>query len=236
MVTLYKFAPAWGLPDLSPFVLKLETYLKMTNIPYVAMPGDPRKAPKGKLPYIDHEGTSIGDSTFAIEYLGKAFGKSLDAHLGAKDRAIGEAFKSQLEEHLYFVIVYQRWKLDEGWATYLPIMRELFAKAGVPGPFRGLVLRQVRGKVVTSLHGQGMGRHTPGEVDAIGKTIVGSVADVMGDGPFFLGAEPSTFDATVYAFMASLLDSPFVSNVKDEAAARPNLRAYVDRMKAKYWS
>jgi glutathione S-transferase len=236
MVTLYKFTPAWGLPDLSPFVIKLETYLKMANIPYEPVPGDPRKAPKGKLPYIDHDGTSIGDSSFAIEHLEKAFDKSLDKHLSARDKAIAAAFKAQLEEQLYFVIVYQRWKLDEGWNTYLPIMRDVVAKAGVPGPFRGLLLRQIRGKTIQYLHGQGMGRHTPDEVDRVGKTIVNSVSEVLGDSPFFLGAEPSTIDATVYAFMLSLMDAPFVSNVKDAAAKKPNLRAYVDRVKAKYWA
>jgi Glutathione S-transferase N-terminal domain len=48
MVTLYKFIPAWGLPDLSPFCVKLETYLRLAKIPYETQVGDPRKAPKKK--------------------------------------------------------------------------------------------------------------------------------------------------------------------------------------------
>jgi glutathione S-transferase len=236
MVTLYKFAPALGLPDVSPFVVKLETYLKMAKIPYEGRPGDPRKAPKRKLPYIEHEGTTVSDSSFAIEHLKGAFGDSLDARLDMRQRALGTAFKSMLEEHLYFVVVYQRWKLDEGWATYTPVMREILAKAGVPSIFRGLVLRQIRGDALKKLDGQGTGRHTPAEVERVGKTIIASVGEQLGDGPFFLGAEPSSFDATAYAFLASVMDPPFVSEVKDAANARPNLRAYVDRMKAAYWS
>src|SRR2546422_630878 len=139
MVTLYKFAPAWGLPDLSPFVFKLETYLRMAKIPYKAEPGDPRKAPKKKLPYIEHDGKTLG--------------------------------------------------------------------------------------------GQGTGRHTPPEVDAIGKGLVTSIADQIEDGPFFLGEEPSSVDATAYAFLASLMEPPFDSNVKAHANALPQLRGYVDRMK-----
>ena len=92
--------------------------------------------------------------------------------------------------------------------------------------------------MVKALHGQGMGRHTPDEINHIGTSLIASISDFMGDdgGPFFLGAQPSSFDATVYAFLTSLMDAPFSSRVKDEANARRNLRAYVDRIKAEYWS
>jgi hypothetical protein len=34
MITLYNFGPAFGLPDPSPFVMKVETLLKMARLPY----------------------------------------------------------------------------------------------------------------------------------------------------------------------------------------------------------
>jgi glutathione S-transferase len=235
MLTLYKYTPAWGLPDLSPFVLKLETYLRMAKIPYRTALGDPRKAPKGKLPYIEHDGALVGDSSLAIERLKKDLGDPLDARLDDHRRAIGTAFKSALEEHLYFVIVYERWKIDENWERYAPVMRDLLAQAKVPFPLRGLVLRQARRNVLKSLHGQGTGRHARDEVSRIGNALVTSVADSLGDSPFLLGPEPTSFDATAYAFLASLMDPPFDSSVRDTANARPSLRAYVDRMKSAYW-
>ena len=56
-VKLYQFPSAWGLPNPSPFCMKLEVFLRLAEIPYeiVTWP-DPRKAPKGKLPFIEHEG------------------------------------------------------------------------------------------------------------------------------------------------------------------------------------
>lgn len=30
-IKLHKFGPAFGLPDASPFVVKLETYLRLTD-------------------------------------------------------------------------------------------------------------------------------------------------------------------------------------------------------------
>jgi glutathione S-transferase len=91
-------------------------------------------------------------------------------------------------------------------------------------------------QVRRSLHGQGTGRHSSEEVDLIGKKIVTAIADYMGDGPYFLGEKASSIDATVYAFLASIMDAPFPSNVKTFAASLPALRAYCDRMKAAYWS
>jgi glutathione S-transferase len=148
MITLYRFAPAWGLPDLSPFVVKLETYMRMAGIEYEAKPGDPRKAPKRKLPYVEHDGKTLGDTRFVIEHLKSTFGDPLDTPLTPRDRAIAQAYRSMLEEHLYFIVVYQRWVEDPGWAVYAPVMREVLAKGGIPSLLRGFVLGQVRKQMV----------------------------------------------------------------------------------------
>lgn len=34
VITLYQPPPAWGLPSLSPFCTKVETYLRMVDLPY----------------------------------------------------------------------------------------------------------------------------------------------------------------------------------------------------------
>jgi glutathione S-transferase len=236
MITVYKFASAWGQPDLSPFVVKLETYLRMAEIEYKGTPGDARKAPKKKLPYIEHDGRTISDSSFIIEYLKNAFGDGLDQGTGRTQRAVATSFQAMLEEQFYFVILYQRWQDDSGWETYTPVLHEILAGAGVPSPLRGIVARTVRKQIMKGLHAQGTGRHTRGEVDAIGTRIVQSVSDWMGDNPFFLGQSPTTIDATVYAFLTATMDVPFATAVKAHAEKLPNLRSYVDRMTGKYWS
>ena len=67
MITLFTFGPQFGLPDPSPFVMKAETLLKMSGLPYRTDGGGFRKAPKGKLPYIDDNGKRL---TFRSECLG----------------------------------------------------------------------------------------------------------------------------------------------------------------------
>src|SRR6266849_3203388 len=64
MITLYTFGPAFGLPDPSPFVMKAEVLLKMAGLVYRTDTKGLRRAPKGKLPYIEDDGERIADSTF----------------------------------------------------------------------------------------------------------------------------------------------------------------------------
>jgi hypothetical protein len=34
MIKLHGFGPAWGLPDLSPFVTKVDCYLRLVGLPH----------------------------------------------------------------------------------------------------------------------------------------------------------------------------------------------------------
>src|SRR5688572_11570555 len=62
MITLYTFGPRFGLPDASPFVMKAELLLKMSGVDYRCIASGPRGAPKGKLPFIEDNGTKVADS------------------------------------------------------------------------------------------------------------------------------------------------------------------------------
>ena len=66
MTTLYTFGPAFGLPDPSPFVVKAEMLLKIAALPYKVDTGGFRKAPKGKLPYMDDDGEIVADPRSSV--------------------------------------------------------------------------------------------------------------------------------------------------------------------------
>jgi len=59
VLTLYGSAPAYGVCDLSPFVVKVATWCRMAGVPYETAVTDPRKAPKGKIPYVRDGGAVI---------------------------------------------------------------------------------------------------------------------------------------------------------------------------------
>jgi|SRR5215470_20150489 len=230
MITLYSFGPAFGLPDPSPFVTKAEMLLKLGGQPYRTDTGGFRKAPKGKLPYIDDGGEIIADSTFIRWHLEKKYGIDFDRGLNAEQRAVAWAFEKMLEDNLYWVMVIERW-VPEGNFTRGP---RTFFRA-VPAPMRGLVTGMIRRKVRNIAKAQGMGRHRSDELTALGVRAVDSVAAWLGDKPFFMGNEPVGVDATVFAFTAGVLCPVFDSHVRTAAERHANLKRYVGRVTARFY-
>jgi len=230
MITLYTFGPAFGLPDPSPFVMKVETLLKMANLPYRTDTTGFPKAPKGKLPYIDDEGVVVPDSTFIRWHIEKKYHIDFDQGLDTAQKATAWAFEKMAEDQLYWVGVHDRWMNDENFRKG-PV--RFFDK--VPAPIRPVVAAMIRRKLRGTLHGQGLGRHSPDEILALGTRSIDAIADFLGDKPFFMGSEPKGVDATIFAFACAMLCPHFESRTRSAAERRDNLRRYVGRMTARYY-
>ena len=235
MIKVHKFGPAFGLPDASPFVMKVETYLRLTGQPYETVHADVRKAPRKQLPFVDVDGKIIPDSTAIVEMLEGARTDKLDAHLDAGQRAVALAFKSMLEEHLYFGVLYMRWATDDGWAVFEPTLREMLGQMGVPGLLRGMVCGSARKQVIGRVTTQGIGRQPRAEVVGTCTSLVDALAEQLGERRYFCGDRPTTYDATVYAFTAGLLCPAFDNELRRHSASKQNLVAYERRMKEQYW-
>ncbi len=83
MITLYTFGQYFGLPDPSPFVMKAEMLLKLSGLEYQTSTRGFKGAPKGKLPYIDDNGTVVADSTLIRLYLEQKYSIYFDRGLSA---------------------------------------------------------------------------------------------------------------------------------------------------------
>lgn len=234
MITLHQFEPALGLPNASPFCMKLETWLRMAQLPFEAPTMTLRalgKAPKGKMPYIEDEGKTVCDSTFIIDYLKTRYGDRLDDWLSAQQHAVALAFQRLLEENLYWAVVHTRWFEPEGWA----LTRVAFF-GNLPVPLRWFVPTLARRGIRREMHGHGMGRHSAQEIYAIGQRDITALADFLGDKRYFLGESPCSLDATAYAFLANLLWVPIESPLKQHARQYPQLEAYCRRMRDQYYA
>ena len=230
MITLYCFRRAPGLPDISPFVVKTMLLLKLAGLDYEENRNGFAKAPKGKLPYIDDEGTLVADSTFIRWHIEKTRGVDFDAHLTPEQRAVGWAVEKMCENHLYWILARGRW-LDD--ANFARGPAKIFEAA--PALMRPAIKWMVRRKVAKSLHLQGIGRHSGEEAAALGVKDVETLATLLGDKPYLFGEAPCGADATLFAFVAGVLSPSWELPVRDAAAAKPNLVAYRDRIMSKYF-
>src|SRR5262249_50946689 len=87
-IKLFQFPRMFAVPNLSPFCCKLATWLRIARIPYESVPTpDPRKDPKGKLPFIEDAGVRIADTSIIVDSLVKTRGVDPDARLDAAQRA-----------------------------------------------------------------------------------------------------------------------------------------------------
>ncbi len=232
MITLYVFPRAMGLPNASPFCMKLETWLLMAELDYeVRFLANPGKAPLGKLPMIEHDGKRIADTGCIIPHLEQACGVDLDADLNPQQRAVSHTYRRMLEEHSYWGIVYGRW-LDEGvW----PQTREVWFGKLPPG-LKQLLSGVVRKQVRRDAHGQGLSRHPKNEIIQRLEQDMQAVSVQLGGKDYFLGDEPHNVDATVYAFLGNLLSANLTwPDYSKLVTAHPNLVAYCERMTTRYF-
>jgi glutathione S-transferase len=225
-IELWQFPTGLGLPNLSPFCMKVETWLKLAGLPYRnRFTLNLGKAPHGKLPVVRFEGRLIADSHTIVDELSRASGVDLDAALTPAERAVGQAFTRLCSDHLYWCIVHSRWRDEAGWR----VTRDVFF-GKVPGALRWLVEPLIRRKNLGQLRGHGLGRMNSEEVYRRGAQDIAAIAGYLGEKPYFFGDRATTIDATLYAFLAGCWEIQLDTPLKAAVASHPNLVAYCRRM------
>jgi glutathione S-transferase len=233
MIRLSQPLPFCGLPSISPSCMKLETWLRIADIPYEIAPLDMSAAPKGKVPFIEDGGKKMGDSTLIIDYLKKTRGKDPDEGLTAAERAVSLAFRRMMKEEFYWVIIQCRYRDERNWSIYKNLFADQFPS--LPEPQRHQIVASIYETTISQMQGHGMGRHTAEEVYQLGIADITAVSDFLANKPFFMGEKPTTADAAIYAYVASMIEPPLDCPVKEHGLKLINLVDYCKRMRARYY-
>jgi glutathione S-transferase len=230
MLTLYQFERTWGIPNLSHFCCKTETYLRMAGIQYAIKTTLPLAAPKGKLPYIKDGNVKLADSRFIIEHLKTRY-RDLDLELTQAEAALSLAMQRLIEEHLFWATMYSRWHYtDSNWQINKKAIFNV-----LPPVISDLAALFYRYKIKQQIYGHGMGRHKPEEVFELGMKDLDALSACLEDKQYFLGEQPTTLDASAFGFLINTIGCPIESPLKDYGLAKRNLRNYVGRVKATYY-
>ncbi len=225
MIDLYIPDRAFGLPNISPFCMKLEGFLRVADIPHqVIFENNPAKGPKGKVPFIRDNGVTIGDSEIIIDYLEKKMGIDMDGHLSPHQRAIHHTTIRMLEDHTMFAIVYSRWVEPEN----LKVLLNNFL-GEVPPPISTFLGWRFKKGVIKMLHNQGLGRHDREEIYKKAESDIRALSEVLGDHDWFGIDYVSKLDLVAHAFISNLLLEEMPSPMMDVVKSLPNLMDFNER-------
>ncbi len=229
---LFIFKRPQGLPNLSPFCVKLETYLRMAGIDYEPVFGfDNSKNKKKQMPFVDIDGEIIGDSTLIIDHLVKKFGDKVDYRLSTIEIATSQAFQTMLENHFNKFIPWFRWVDKKGFAQF----REQ-AFIGVPIVVKTFLAPLVARKVAKSLYAEGTGRLTEDEMLHLAKKDLDAISNYLGSREYFFGEQPSMIDAVIFATVGNVILSNIDIPLRDLAYKYDNLVRHSNRMMQKYFA
>jgi len=232
MIKLYSFGSSFGMVDPSPFVLKVDTYMRMANIefelsPNVSLIG---KAPKKRLPFIADGDTTIADSHLIIDYLQEKFNVDLDSNLTKEQKGTSYLIGKSLDDSLYWCLVYSRWADEKTW---LNVKNAFFGS--MPFPLKYIIPTIARKGVISAMKKQGVAMHSAAEVKNFAKESFDALSDMLGQKKYFFGENPCTFDATAYAFLSQFIEVSLNNDFNDLARGYSNLVAYCTMMKTQYY-
>jgi hypothetical protein len=225
-LVLYQFPPGFGLRSLSPFCTKLEAYLRLAEVPHEVGIGDPRQAPKGKLPYVRWDGSLVGDSQLVLERCQRELGDPLDEGLSDAQRTRGHLLRRTCEDHFYWVLLSVRWIDDAIWND---AYRGVIASV-MPAGLRFFLPGVLRKGVRKSLAAHGLGRHEGEVIVGQGEADLDAFERSLDPGGFLLGDTPTSYDCSVFAMLEHLRVTPGEHPLISSLQGRPALLDYCARM------
>ncbi|GFN79322.1 failed axon connections [Plakobranchus ocellatus] len=225
-VVLHQYGAAPSVPSISPFVMKLETYLRVADIPYINK-YDRWPGPKEKLPWIQYNNQAVPDSQRCVEFLNQERGVDLNKKLGPGELALGHLLRRTCEESLYWILLMWRLVFDPN-AT-------IYNRMSIPKPIIWYMRRNAQGR----LWSQGIGRHSEQEVTHMMEEDLAAVSNLIGKNKFLFGDTRdcvTEFDCAVFGQLCQLVwQMPGCSVQETIESKYPNLVTFCENMKTTFW-
>jgi len=238
IVYLYQFSRTPVVPSLSPYCLKVETWLRLAGLKYENVDHKMKyRSKKGQLPFIEINGEEIADSSVIIKELGQQFSKDLDITLDNNQKNVSHAMISMIENHLFWVVMWWRTKQADNIIKGYKVNLQHALGTRIPNGILNFFFKFSYGrKGLKKVKAQGIGVHKPEEIVEFGKQDLKVLSDLLADKPFFFGDEPTTLDVVAFANLAQIyfVDKEVSFPLRDymqESCA--NLVGLVNRMKEK---
>ncbi|CAG8974989.1 hypothetical protein HYALB_00011173, partial [Hymenoscyphus albidus] len=244
--TLYRGWDEPGSYVWSYIVTKVEARFRFANLRYRVEAGSRRKAPRGKIPYLELGSgltvnpTILSDSSIIIAKLVES-GQlpDLNASLSPVDRAHDLALRSLLEEKWYFYQACEKWN-----ENYIAMRDHILWH--LPHFLQVILGFFIYRQISATLRSQGSGRFSSDELASFSFDIWQSVNALLvesqngqqkSDQPFWVlrGEGPSEADAALYGAIAAALVSTACPKAKALVESFPTIMDYATRIHNRYF-
>ncbi|XP_060592796.1 failed axon connections homolog [Ruditapes philippinarum] len=225
-VILHQFERGKTAPSVGHFVMKLETFLRVNKITYQS-DFNFRNGPKGKVPWIEYNGTTMGDSHMIIEMLNKEFKIDMDSHLSEYEKAVAWAIQKWIEEYMYWLNVHTRWVIltsemfEEGLANFSSALKPLIRRKALDMTFK-----------------VGIGRHSNSEVHDLMVNDLRKFSQLLGNKNYIMGDKMAVVDCAAFGILSQIrwcTPSKCPGTKLLHSGELSNVVSYMDRIKNTYW-
>ncbi|XP_039246826.1 failed axon connections homolog [Pipra filicauda] len=236
-IILHQFSrPRNGVPSLSPFCLKMETYLRMADLPYqvncavclcIAVCCNYVKwdigIPSLSPPSLSHTGRCKHTPTTG--WVHQHF------YISKWWWAIWGSHCYNLSLHPFRTLAYCQWVEN---------LHETQKMVSLFGPFSDLLkwifCHLTKGIVKREMYGHGIGRFSEEEMYTLMEKDMRTLAGLLGDKKYIMGSTVSTVDATVFGHLAQAMWT--LPGTRPERLIKGeliNLAMYCERIRRKFW-
>ena len=217
----------------SPFIYKMETWLRLAGIPYEIVQRCPTQimadAPRGTVPYVEIDGEKLGDSHHIIAHLKELHNDPLDdARLTPEQHAQGHLIQELCEHEILYILGHDRWVAGD-YKTY----GEFFL-AAMPEEARGQAIEEFQKFVEERTMGWKIGRFELEIIHEMLRKDLDVLTLCLGDGPWLFGDKPTTYDTAMFGQIASLVHFPLPNPSTLISREYPALVKYCDMVRDEF--
>ncbi|WP_019614829.1 glutathione S-transferase family protein [Psychromonas ossibalaenae] len=209
----------------SPFCAKLELFLTYFKIPFKIEAALPMHGPHKKIPFVEYQGETLGDSELILQRLIKDY--KIEQGLTDMQISQGIAWQAMLEQHLYWIMVYNRWVPEQSWK----ILENAFFSQ-LRQPLRAIIARQSRKLAKKNLYAQGIGRFNLEQLLELAEQDLKALNVHLADNAFICGEVFSHFDLFAYALIKNINSCEINTPLSELSRQFKELCRYQQRVEA----
>uniref|UniRef100_A0A914XJ86 Uncharacterized protein n=1 Tax=Plectus sambesii TaxID=2011161 RepID=A0A914XJ86_9BILA len=214
-IYLYQFPRSGVIPSVSPYCLKLETWLRFAMMDYESYSSISKRSKEGLVPFVEVNGVQLHDSALIIQTLTSQFELfNMESDLTEEEKGISRAIEKLCENSLIPALMFNRFCDKDNCSKFLkaPIVQ---VSALVGFIYRRILRRRLVADMRARLRAHGLGKHSREEIYDIALRDLAALSQILGFNEYFFGKRPHLVDIIVFSVLAQIYYIPLDNPLKD---------------------